>query len=100
MGGALLALVVAAAIGVVAGLIAGYYQGWFDVVSSWVTNLLMALPGIVVLLALRAAIGPTLWVVDGGLRRAAVAGVLPAGLRRRSARSATSSTSTPHGSRG
>ena len=62
MGGALLALVVAAAIGVVAGLIAGYYQGWFDQVSQWTTNLLMALPGIVVLLALRAAIGPTLWV--------------------------------------
>ncbi len=28
--------------------------GWFDSVSSWLTGLIMALPGIVVLLAARA----------------------------------------------
>ena len=59
---ALLALVVAIVIGVVAGLIAGYYQGWFDSVSSWFTGLIMALPGIVVLLAARAVLGPSVWI--------------------------------------
>ena len=43
------------------GLIAGYYGRWFDNVSSWVIGLLMALPGIVVLLATRAAVGPSMW---------------------------------------
>ncbi|UFS60624.1 dipeptide/oligopeptide/nickel ABC transporter permease/ATP-binding protein [Subtercola endophyticus] len=60
--GALLALVVAAVIGVTAGLIAGYFGGWFDSVSSWLAGLLMALPGIVVLLAARAVLGPSMWL--------------------------------------
>jgi peptide/nickel transport system permease protein len=62
LAGALLCLVVAAVIGVIAGLIAGYYHGWFDTVSSWVAGLLMALPGIVLLLAARAVLGPSMWL--------------------------------------
>ena len=57
---ALLALVVALVLGVVSGLIAGYYQGWFYSTATWVTELNMALPGIVVLLAARAVLGPAL----------------------------------------
>jgi peptide/nickel transport system permease protein len=60
--GALLALVVAAVFGVIGGLFAGYYGKWFDAVSSWLTGLLMALPGIVVLLAARSVLGPSLWI--------------------------------------
>jgi peptide/nickel transport system permease protein len=62
LAGALLALVVALVIGVTAGLIAGYYHGWFDNVSSWLAGLIMAMPGIVVLLAARAVLGPSLWM--------------------------------------
>ncbi|MEI4557865.1 glutathione ABC transporter permease GsiD, partial [Klebsiella pneumoniae] len=51
---ALVAVAVAVLIGVVSGLVAGYYQGWFNTVATWVTELTMALPGIVVLLAARA----------------------------------------------
>jgi peptide/nickel transport system permease protein len=58
---AALAVVTALVIGVIAGLIAGYYKGWFDSVSSWMTSLVMALPGIVVLLAARAVLGPSVW---------------------------------------
>jgi peptide/nickel transport system permease protein len=58
--GAALAVVVAAAIGITAGLISGYYGKWFAGVSSWVANLLMALPGIVVLLAARSVTGPSM----------------------------------------
>jgi ABC-type dipeptide/oligopeptide/nickel transport system ATPase component/ABC-type dipeptide/oligopeptide/nickel transport system permease subunit len=59
---ALVAVVVAVLIGVVSGLIAGYYQGWFNTVATWVTELTMALPGIVVLLAARAVLGPSVWL--------------------------------------
>ena len=60
--GATLALAVAFALGVASGLIAGYYGGWFDSVASWITNLNMALPGIVVLLAARAVVGPSVFI--------------------------------------
>jgi len=59
--GAALAVVVAAAIGITAGLISGYYGKWFAGVSSWIASALMALPGIVVLLAARSVIGPSLF---------------------------------------
>lgn len=59
---ALVAVVVALVLGVVGGLLAGYYGGWFDSVSSWLTGLVMALPGIVVLLAARAVLGPSVWL--------------------------------------
>ena len=59
--GALLALVVAAVIGVTGGLIAGYYGKWFEGLSAWVVGLVQALPGIVVLLAARAVLGPSMW---------------------------------------
>jgi peptide/nickel transport system permease protein len=58
---ATLGVVTALVIGVIAGLIAGYYKGWFDSVSSWLTSLVMALPGIVVLLAARTVLGPSVW---------------------------------------
>ena len=61
LAGALVTLVVALIIGVTGGLIAGYYGGWFDSVSSWLTSILMALPGFVVLLAARAVLGPSMW---------------------------------------
>ena len=59
---ALLALVVALVLGVISGLVAGYYQGWFNSTATWVTELNMALPGIVVLLAARAVLGPSVWI--------------------------------------
>ncbi|MEN2742468.1 dipeptide/oligopeptide/nickel ABC transporter permease/ATP-binding protein [Microbacterium sp. X-17] len=60
--GALLATVTALVLGVVAGLLAGYYRGALDASFSWVVSLIMALPGIVVLLATRAVLGPSLWL--------------------------------------
>ncbi|MBT2498588.1 dipeptide/oligopeptide/nickel ABC transporter permease/ATP-binding protein [Agromyces sp. ISL-38] len=60
--GALLGTTVAAMIGVIGGLLAGYYQKGFESVSSWLVSAIMALPGIVVLLAARAVLGPSLWM--------------------------------------
>jgi ABC-type dipeptide/oligopeptide/nickel transport system ATPase component/ABC-type dipeptide/oligopeptide/nickel transport system permease subunit len=59
---ALLCAAVAIAIGLPAGLIAGYYAGPFDTVAGWVVPILMALPGIIVLLTVRAAFGPSVWI--------------------------------------
>ena len=58
---AALAVVIAIAIGVVSGLIAGYFGGWFDSMASWFSSVLMALPGLVVLLAAAAVMGPSMW---------------------------------------
>ncbi|MFC3996249.1 dipeptide/oligopeptide/nickel ABC transporter permease/ATP-binding protein [Nocardiopsis sediminis] len=59
---ALLCAVVAIAIGLPAGLIAGYYGRGFDSASSWAANLLMSLPAIIVLLTVRTAFGPSVWI--------------------------------------
>ncbi len=56
----LITVFVAMTIGVLAGLIAGYFGGWFDQIASWAANLVMALPGIVVLLAARSVLGPSI----------------------------------------
>ncbi|MEU4547272.1 dipeptide/oligopeptide/nickel ABC transporter permease/ATP-binding protein [Nonomuraea dietziae] len=63
LGGAVIALAVALVLGVPSGLLAGYYGGWFDSAASWVVNLVMALPAMVVLLASRAILGSTVWVL-------------------------------------
>ncbi|MFZ4841200.1 dipeptide/oligopeptide/nickel ABC transporter permease/ATP-binding protein [Mycetocola saprophilus] len=63
MSGAGIALIVALVLGIPTGLIAGYYGRWFDSASSWIVNLVMSLPAMVVLLASRAILGPTVWVL-------------------------------------
>ncbi|MBG0564043.1 dipeptide/oligopeptide/nickel ABC transporter permease/ATP-binding protein [Actinoplanes aureus] len=63
LGGAVLALAVAVALGIPAGLIAGYAGRWFDAVAGWLVNLVMALPAMIVLLASRAVLGPTVWAL-------------------------------------
>ncbi|MEV0588365.1 dipeptide/oligopeptide/nickel ABC transporter permease/ATP-binding protein [Nonomuraea sp. NPDC050310] len=63
LGGAIIALAVGLALGVPSGLLAGYYGGWFDSAATWLVNLVMALPAMVVLLASRAILGSTVWVL-------------------------------------
>lgn len=59
---ALLCAMVAIAIGLPSGLIAGYYRGIFDTMSNWTVSVLMSLPGLIVLLVVRAAFGPSVWI--------------------------------------
>ena len=47
--------------GVPAGLVAGYYGGKFDLVASWIANMFMSLPVLIVLLAARATLGPSIF---------------------------------------
>ncbi len=53
-------LAVSTVIGVTGGLLAGYFQGWTETVASWVSDAIMALPGIVLLIALYTVIGPSI----------------------------------------
>ncbi|GAA3381764.1 dipeptide/oligopeptide/nickel ABC transporter permease/ATP-binding protein [Cryptosporangium minutisporangium] len=63
LGGAALAVAVAVALGIPSGLLAGYAGKWFDAIASWLVNLIMALPAMIVLLASRAVLGPTVWAL-------------------------------------
>lgn len=57
---ALVVVLVSVLVGVPAGLVAGYFGGKFDGIASWLANAIMALPAMIVLLAVRTAIGPSL----------------------------------------
>ena len=56
------AVLVALGCGVITGLIAGYFGGWFDNLANWFTSIIMALPGLVVLLAAITVLGPSMWL--------------------------------------
>jgi peptide/nickel transport system permease protein len=48
-------------IGLIVGMLAGYYRGWVEGIGNVIANSLAALPPLILLLALVAAIGATLW---------------------------------------
>ncbi len=58
----LVVLVVSSVLGGTTGLIAGYFGGRLDDVADWVSNVLLALPGIVLLIVLYTVIGPNILV--------------------------------------
>ncbi len=60
--GAVIAVGVASAIGVIFGLAAGYYGRSLDTVASWVFDGLMALPALIVLLALFQALNSSIYM--------------------------------------
>ncbi len=62
LAGAALAIGVAILVGVPAGLVAGYVGRTFDAVSSWVADVLLSVPGKVLLLAVIAAFGPSVLI--------------------------------------
>jgi peptide/nickel transport system permease protein len=48
-------------VGIPTGLIAGFYGRWFDQIGTWISSAILALPGIVVLLAFRASVSTSMW---------------------------------------
>lgn len=58
----LILLFTALVVGVPAGLIAGYRRGALDVGLSWISDVLITMPGIVLLIALYSVTGPNLVV--------------------------------------
>lgn len=59
--GSLIAVSIALVLGSVAGLIAGYFGKVFDATFSWASNILMALPAMIVLLALYQTLGGSVY---------------------------------------
>lgn len=64
--GTLLAVIVVLAVsvllGVVVGLVAGFYRGPIEIAGNWASDAILALPGVVLLIALYAVIGPNILV--------------------------------------
>jgi len=56
----LIAVLIGAGIGVSAGVIAGYAGGWVDMAISRLLDALLAFPGLIFLVAVAAALGPSL----------------------------------------
>ncbi|WP_221584035.1 dipeptide/oligopeptide/nickel ABC transporter permease/ATP-binding protein [Microbacterium sp. G2-8] len=57
---AVIVLVVSLVVGVVPGLIAGYFAGPVQTVGNWLADAVLALPGVVLLIAMYAVIGPNI----------------------------------------
>ena len=53
-------LVVSLVLGVTAGLVAGYYRGRVEAIMDFIADVIMSLPGIVMLIALYAVTGPNM----------------------------------------
>lgn len=58
--GGTVAVLVAFAVGAPLGLISGFYRGWFDAVAGWIVNVIMAVPAIIVMLVVMAAVSQDL----------------------------------------
>ncbi|MCC7257116.1 MAG: dipeptide/oligopeptide/nickel ABC transporter permease/ATP-binding protein [Gammaproteobacteria bacterium] len=79
-----IAVIVASLLGTLFGLAAGYFGKWLETIGTRVADLLMALPGLVVLLAVRTVVGPSMplmmvalgIVMSGGFFRVVYAAVL------------------------
>lgn len=56
----LIAVAIAVVIGTFIGLIAGYFGGWIDTLAVWFVDILLAFPGILLAIAIVAALGPSL----------------------------------------
>ncbi len=54
----LIAIAIGATVGITIGLIAGYYGGWLDAGISWLTDVLLSFPDILLALAIIAVLGP------------------------------------------
>jgi peptide/nickel transport system permease protein len=82
------AVLIAAAIGVPAGVVAGFARGWTDAVLSRIVDAMLAIPFLILAIALAAFLGPN-------LRNAMIAiGVTTAPIFMRVARAATLDTMT------
>lgn len=60
----LMAVAVAAMLGIIPGLLAGFYGGWVDALIGRLVDILLAFPGILLALGIVAALGPGLYNVQ------------------------------------
>lgn len=58
-----IAVLISLLIGLTLGLIAGYYRGWVDNVIMWFTNVIWAIPTLILVMAITFAFGTGFWKV-------------------------------------
>lgn len=58
----LIVVVVASVLGITSGLVAGYRGGRVDAVAGWLSDLLMSLPGMILIIALYSVVGGSIYV--------------------------------------
>ncbi|MFN8577685.1 MAG: ABC transporter permease [Candidatus Sericytochromatia bacterium] len=59
----ILSIGVATIIGVLMGLISGYFGGWIDMVIMRFTDIMMSIPDLLLVMAIVAIKGPSLWII-------------------------------------
>ncbi len=58
-----IAVIISLLLGLTLGLIAGYYRGWIDNVIMWFTNVVWAVPTLILVMAITFAFGTGFWKV-------------------------------------
>ncbi|MBL7942424.1 MAG: ABC transporter permease, partial [Flavobacteriales bacterium] len=58
-----IAVLISLIIGLLFGLLAGYYRGWIDAVIMWFTNVVWAVPTLLLVMAITFAFGTGFWKV-------------------------------------
>ena len=58
-----IAVLISLLVGLVIGLIAGYYRGWVDNLLMWFTNVVWAIPTLILVMAITFAFGTGFWKV-------------------------------------
>lgn len=58
-----IAVLISLLIGLVVGLVAGYFRGWVDALLMWFTNVIWAIPTLILVMAITFAFGTGFWKV-------------------------------------
>jgi peptide/nickel transport system permease protein len=58
-----IAVIISLLVGLTLGLIAGYYRGWVDQLIMWFTNVIWAVPTLILVMAITFAFGTGFWKV-------------------------------------
>lgn len=58
-----IAVIISLLVGLTLGLIAGYYRGWVDQLIMWITNVIWAVPTLILVMAITFAFGTGFWKV-------------------------------------
>jgi peptide/nickel transport system permease protein len=59
----MIAVIISLIIGLTVGLVAGYYRGWVDATLMWLTNVVWAIPTLILVMAITFSLGSGLAVV-------------------------------------
>lgn len=59
----MIAVIISLMIGLTVGLLAGYYRGWVDATLMWLTNVVWAIPTLILVMAIAFSLGSGLTVV-------------------------------------